>query len=121
MTEPCPGCAAERVSLKQYVDSRFDQLADLRTVTLRALDDSTRALEHRLDAMNEFRSQLQQERGEYIRQDRWDVQVASLARRLDGLEAKGEQGVRLVWLSILCSAVALMFGLVARFVLYPRP
>jgi hypothetical protein len=51
-----------------------------------ALNAATSALEHRLIGMNEFREQLNRERGMYVLQNAYDDRHAELARRIAALE-----------------------------------
>ena len=52
-------------SLKEYIDRRFDGLD-------RAIDKALTALDYRLEAMNQFRQQIERERREYVTMDKHD-------------------------------------------------
>lgn len=77
-------------SLKQLMDAGFlalHQEMNLRFSAIdRAQDLAARTLEARLEGMNEFREQIQQERGEYVRVSVFENRAAELARRLNFLE-----------------------------------
>jgi hypothetical protein len=59
-------------ALKQYVEQRFDDTKD-------ALDKAEDALEYRLESMNQFRQQIERERGNYVTLDKHD----DLANKID--------------------------------------
>ena len=67
------------VALKEYLEERIDalrrELAVQRDADQRAIELAHEALQRRLDLMNEFRNQIRDERGEYVRIDtfRWTV------------------------------------------------
>ena len=67
------------VALKEYLEERIDalrrELAVQRDADQRAIELAHEALQRRLDLMNEFRNQIRDERGLYVRIDtfRWTV------------------------------------------------
>jgi len=67
------------VALKEYLEERIDalrrELAVQRDADQRAIELAHEALQRRLDLMNEFRNQIRDERGQYVRIDtfRWTV------------------------------------------------
>lgn len=63
-------------ALKQYFDQRFEAAE-------RAVEKATGAIEYRLDAMNEYRQQLERERSEYVtvaKHDALDERIDELRR-----------------------------------------
>ena len=73
------GAGVTDVALKEYLEERIDalrrELAVQRDADQRAIELAHEALQRRLDLMNEFRNQIRDERGEYVRIDtfRWTV------------------------------------------------
>jgi len=67
------------VALKEYLEGQIEalrrELAVQREADHRALELAHDALQRRLDQMNEFRNQIRDERGMYVRVDtfRWTV------------------------------------------------
>ena len=73
---------AEVVNLKVYVDEKFKEL-DKRLdqhfkLTDKAVEIAAKALEARLEALNDFRSQIQEERLTYARKDEVALQFKIL-------------------------------------------
>src|SRR5438094_1072824 len=73
------GVGVTDVALKEYLEERIEALrrefAVQRESDQRALELAQQALQARLNQMNEFRNQIRDERGEYVRIDtfRWTV------------------------------------------------
>lgn len=80
---------AVTVELRDYVDRIFSELEKAHNAQLqaaeKALGATAMALEARLETMNQFRSQIQEERGEYVRRDQLDP----LLERLRKVEDRG--------------------------------
>lgn len=75
------------VSLREYVDRLFEERevrAELREKAhLRALDHASRALEARLESMNEFRAQISQERATYVTRQLLDQGVGARVQAIE--------------------------------------
>lgn len=69
------------VSLEKYIDARFLALEI-------KLESEAKALDHRLSGMNEFRSQITQERGEYARKNELNVKQEAADKTHDALEIR---------------------------------
>jgi hypothetical protein len=50
-------------------DQRWDAHGDVHALNQRAVDEAVRVLNARLETMNEFRAQIANERGEFVRQE----------------------------------------------------
>ena len=70
------------------------------------IQKASEVLDYRLEEMNNFRAQINQERGDYLRRDMYDRESAVLSDRVKSLEiVRGEQAGR-------AAAYASMVGLV---------
>jgi hypothetical protein len=70
------------------------------------IQKANEVLDYRLEEMNNFRAQINQERGDYLRRDMYDRENAALSDRVKSLEiVHGEQSGR-------AAAYASMVGLV---------
>ena len=114
----------DRVALKEYVDSLLaahDRSNDLlRETDHRALDAARRALDQHLLSLNNFKAEMIQRDRDYVRHDRFDAVQSEAGRRLHQLESDTRGATKLAGWAILCSTIAVVFGLLARFVFYPR-
>ena len=65
--------------MKEYVDTLVlalrREMDQRQVMNTQALDAAASALNHRLESMNEFRTQITSERGDYVRMDtfRWII------------------------------------------------
>jgi hypothetical protein len=71
------------VSLRQYVESLFKAHEKEHVLLSDNTSKADRALEIRLEAMNEFRSQIMSERGHFVTQDKYEAQHQALLLLLD--------------------------------------
>lgn len=67
------------VPLQEYLEAKLDSIQE--QIAHTAID-----LNRRLEAMNDFRAQIQSERGEYVRRDALDIMLTDLTTRLQHLE-----------------------------------
>ena len=71
--------AVNEVQMTEYVDTLVlalrREMDQRQVMNTQALDAAASALNHRLESMNEFRTQITSERGEYVRMDtfRWII------------------------------------------------
>ena len=71
--------AVNEVQMKEYVDTLVlalrREMDQRQVMNTQALDAAASALNHRLESMNEFRTQITSERGDYVRMDtfRWII------------------------------------------------
>jgi|ERR1700687_3681001 len=73
-------------------------------------------LERRLEEMNNFREQINQERAEYLRRDMYDREHTNLAERVKNLEiVRGEQAGRTAAYASMVGVVVIMSQIVLHF------
>src|SRR5260370_13802284 len=73
-------------------------------------------LDYRLEEMNNFREQINQERAEYLRRDLYDHEHATLAERVKVLEiARGEQSGRAAAYASMVALVVIVAQVVLHF------
>lgn len=77
---------AKELASKDRALSNREYIAQHQELTARALDKAEVAIAGRLEAMNQFREQLQHERGLYLTRELWDEKHTLIAQRLEGLE-----------------------------------
>jgi hypothetical protein len=74
------------ISLKEYIDLRFGELEKQLEVRFdgasKALTIAANNLETRLEGLNEFRSQIQEERNLYARKDEMNLQLEALREKV---------------------------------------
>lgn len=105
-------------ALKNYVDQRFTaaEIAIDKAVastvlavdkafaqSQRAIDKAEEAVEKRLEGMNEFRQQLNEERANYLTLESWEQQKQALVSRIEVLEK---------WLFKILGALGLLSAVV---------
>lgn len=69
------------VPLREYLEAKLDAIQE-------QISRTARDLERRLNDMNEFRAQIQNERAEYVRRETLDMLVKSLSDRLGNIERR---------------------------------
>jgi hypothetical protein len=81
-----------------------------------SIEKADQVLEHRLEEMNNFRTQINQERVDYIRRDLYEREHAALSERVKTLEImRGEQSGRaaayasMVGIAVVLVQIALHF------------
>ncbi len=78
------------VPLREYIERILEErdraYRDSMSTARAALDAASRALESRLDQMNEFRKQVLEERANYLRRDQFDAQHESIEKRVVAVE-----------------------------------
>ncbi len=73
-------------------------------------------LEYRLEEMNNFRAQINQERGDYLRRDMYDRENAVLSDRVKSLEiVRGEQSGRAAAYASMVGFVVVLVQIVLHF------
>ena len=76
----------EVVSLKEYIDTRFQEfekrLQEHYKLTDRAVETAAKALEIRLEQLNEFRTQILQERQTFARKDDVELRFQTLQEKV---------------------------------------
>ena len=106
------------VSLRDYVDTRMEAVE----ATMRATE---RAMDIRLETMNEFRAQINAERGEYIQRSHLEAMRAehdAVHKSMDNdirslresrSEVHGKASVSAVYFTALCVVVSLLLSVAA--------
>lgn len=74
------------VSLKEYLDRLFEAHAREHELLQKAIEKTETALEKRLEGMNEFRSQLKEQAGQFITRDTRDADKEVLLTELRRVE-----------------------------------
>jgi hypothetical protein len=69
------------VTLREYLEKII--LLEFQSAQ-RAIEAATKTLDHRLEGMNEFRAQMEKERTQYVRVERFEA----FEQRLEGLEKR---------------------------------
>ena len=109
--------AAERKWMEAEFQRRDAQLAAYAQMDIlrheagdAKIQQADKVLSHRLEEMNNFRAQINQERLEYMRRDMYDREHASLAERVKTLEIVGGQqsGKAAAYASMVGIGVVLM-------------
>jgi hypothetical protein len=116
------GDGMNEVPLRQYVERIFDEkdrahLAELESAE-RALALATESLTHRLESMNQFRKQLEDERAKYVREERFQM-VLDRLRTVEEHDAAraGRQAVVLAMTTIVAALLATVITLLLRHML----
>jgi len=83
----------EAITLREYIDTRIDALEKRFTDINRATDLAAKAIEQRLEGMNEFREQLRSQAGTFVTQIEIDAKMIAAEathheyeRRIQALE-----------------------------------
>jgi hypothetical protein len=83
-------CMNDDITLKDYVDTLFRQYKESHDKEHRLIEKSVDAardaMDIRLDHMNEFRAQIQSERGDFVTRERFNAVTEILSTRLGNLE-----------------------------------
>lgn len=103
------------VSLRSYVERILDEKDSSHQ---RALDLATESMSHRLDAMNQFRKQLEDERHKYIRLEQFQM-IQDRVRSLEERDASrsGRQAVVLTMTTVVAGLLATVVTLLLRHML----
>ena len=79
----------EYVSLKEYIDGRFNELdkrlTDRFLASDKAIVTAANTLETRLQHLNEFRNQILEERSCYARKDEVELRLCGITEKLDSI------------------------------------
>lgn len=79
-----------KVDLRDYVDSRIDDLKELVTTRFDAIALANQValteINRRLEGMNEFRDQLKEERSDYVTREFFDQRLIAIERRIAQFE-----------------------------------
>jgi hypothetical protein len=79
------------VSIRQYFEALLQQYKEAHDKEHTLLEKSTELakqnLEIRLEGMNEFRKQIQEERGSFVNRDKFDILMGALDRRISAIES----------------------------------
>lgn len=110
------------VSLRDYIERIFDEkdtahLAQLDSAE-RALSLATESLSHRLESMNQFRKQLEDERIKYVREERFQM-VLDRLRLVEEHDAarSGRQTVIVTLTTVVAALMATVLTLLLRHML----
>ncbi len=80
------------------------------------IQKASQVLDYRLEEMNNFRAQINQERAEYLRREMYDREQAALAERVKILEiARGEQTGRTAAYASMVALVVIVVQVVLHF------
>jgi hypothetical protein len=90
----CDNCNCSKIELKEYVDALFaahtkehamleKSIDDAREALSKSIDTSREALNIRLEAMNEFRAQIQDERGTFATNDKLDLNFRNIENLIE--------------------------------------
>lgn len=80
------------------------------------IQKASEVLDYRLEEMNNFRAQINQERGEYLRRDMYDRENAVLSDRVKSLEiVRGEQSGRAAAYASMVALVVILAQVVLHF------
>ena len=80
------------VSIRHYVDARFDDHDKQHTAEHRALDAATDATDARLAGMNEFRQSLNDAQRNYVSRAVVDAMDRAMGARIDSLAVQAQRG-----------------------------
>jgi hypothetical protein len=104
-----------------YCAARFSEVFRLMTTRFdfqdKALHVAQLELNRRLEAMNEFRNQLERQAGSFIDRNYYDAEHKSLRKEVEALrewksQTEGERSRTVVisWIAVLVAALALLLG-----------
>ena len=80
------------------------------------IQKASEVLDYRLEEMNNFRAQINQERGDYLRRDMYDRENAALSDRVKSLEIMhGEQSGRAAAYASMVALVVIVAQVVLHF------
>jgi hypothetical protein len=80
------------------------------------IQKANEVLDYRLEEMNNFRDQINQERQDYLRREMYDREHANLAERVKNLEiVRGEQSGRTAAYASMVGVVVVMVQIVLHF------
>ena len=80
------------------------------------IQKANEVLDYRLEEMNNFRAQINQERGDYLRRDMYDRENAALSERVKSLEIlHGEQSGRAAAYASMVALVVIVAQVVLHF------
>jgi hypothetical protein len=88
---------AEKVSLRDYVDTRFDAQKEAVSIAMLAADRATvkadLAIEKRFDNTNEWRGTLENLQRTYMPRSTFDAEIRSILDKIEGLQ-------KLMWIGL---------------------
>ncbi len=80
------------------------------------IQKASEVLDYRLEEMNNFRAQINQERGEYLRREMYDREHSALAQRVKDLEiVRGEQSGRTTAYASMVATAVIVVQVVLHF------
>ena len=99
------------VSIRHYVDARFDDHAAEHRAEHRAVDAAAKATDDRLASVNEFRGQLNDQAATFVSRQVIDAMNSAMNARIDLLTASAQRG------AILAGIASGVIGVVGGFIL----
>lgn len=89
------------ITLREYVERILDERQRALELQFnssqREIDAASKALGTRLESMNEFRKQIDEERALYVKRDRLDALESNLAERIKVLETSAANMTGRLW------------------------
>ena len=106
------------VTLRDYIDTRFmeleKKLALQSDLNDRAIQKAEESLKIRLEAMNEFRKQIEKERQSYMTRDIYEANLKSVDERVKRLEISNAFSSGKLWMVMAgFTLVPVIIGIVA--------
>jgi hypothetical protein len=78
------------VTLREYIERIFEEHRDAHAAQHvtgeRALSQAREVIEHRLEAMNKFREDVEKDRNEFLRVETFNVQMSNVTKQIRVLE-----------------------------------
>ena|SRR2546430_6284606 len=106
------------LALKEQGDLRWDSHIREHILLKEAIDAAHTVLEARLTAMNEFRSQIQDERHEFMKRSEYDIHHDQLEKRVSKLENdKSNLDGRFWMLGSVLTGLSILIPLLLKWIL----
>ena len=83
-------------AMEKLEDARWDAHREVHTMGQLAIDEALKTLNLRLEAMNEFRSQIYQERSEFLKHDIYDSEHKTLETRFESATEKNSSRISIL-------------------------
>jgi hypothetical protein len=82
----------------------------------KAVEVALTDLGRRLDEMNQFRSQINEERGDFVQKETFDLKYDEMSKKVDALSlAKSNQDGRLWMLGVVLGALTVILNLALKY------
>ena len=108
---------SDDITLREYIDAlaqaRWQAHHDEHQALSAAIDTARRSLEGRLEALNQLRSEVIQDRGEFMRRDSFDVYRDATEKRFGVLE-RAKAALPVAGLALLVSGIATIISAVKK-------